>query len=178
MKRERSSSEKALFAYLLTWQDHQILLFSVCFVLIAGFLTACHRKPDTSNVGLGPMLSVANLPDPQARQMAGDMRTWVQNLKPSDADRLNGSGRVVFAWAELQAAYPEPARLIDDYQEQRRVGFVEAFQKQSKPVPERLAAHQTPDTVEVKKSHTGECWVTISSKTGIEHGYLEISAAQ
>jgi hypothetical protein len=155
-----------------------ILLFSTCFGLVAGFLTACHRKPDTSKVVLGSMLSEANLPDPLARQMAGEMRTWVQSFKPSDAERLNGSGRVVFSWEELQAAYPEQARMIDDYQEQRRVGFVEVFQKQSKPIPERLAAHHNPDTVEVKKSGKGECWVNTSSKKGIEHGYLEISAAQ
>ena len=154
------------------------LLFSVCFVLVAGFLTACHQKADTSTVVLGPMLSEANLPDPLARQTAGEMRTWVQSLKPSDAQKLADTGRIVFSWAELQAAYPEQARLIDDYQEQKRVGFVEVFQKQSKPIPERLAAHQTPDTVEVKKSGKGECWVNTSSKTGIEHGYLEISAAQ
>jgi hypothetical protein len=124
------------------------------------------------------MLSEANLPDPLARQMAGEMRTWVQSLKPSDAHRLNGTGRIVFSWEELQAAYPEQARLIDDYQEQRRVGIVEAIQKQSKPIPERLAVHRSPDTVEVKNLAKGECWIDISSKTGIEHGYLEISAAR
>jgi hypothetical protein len=155
-----------------------ILSLGVCFILVIGFLTACHRKPDTSTVVLGPMLSEANFPDPLARQTAGEMRTWVQGLRPSDAQKLNDTGRIVFSWAELQAAYPEQARLIDDYQERRRVGIVEAIQKQSKPIPARLAAHQTPDTVEVKKSGKGECWVNTSSKTGIEHGYLEISAAQ
>ena len=162
---------------ITTFMKISTLLFSVCFVLVAGFLTACHRKPDSSAVVLGPMLSEANLPDPLARQTAGEMRAWVQSLKPSDAQKLNDTGRIVFLWAELQAAYPEQARLIDDYQEQRRLGFVQAIQK-SKPIPERLAAHQTPDTVEVKKSAKGECWVNTSSKTGIEHGYLEISAAQ
>ena len=155
-----------------------IVFFSVCFVVVTGFLTACHRTPDASKVVLGPMLSDANLPDPLARQMAGEMRTWIQSLRPTDAERLNGTGRIMFSWETLQAAYPEQARLIDDYQEQRRVGLVEAIQKQSKPIPGRVAAHQTPDTVEVKNSARGECWIVISSKTGIEHGYLEISVAR
>jgi hypothetical protein len=146
-----------------------------CFVLVAAMLTACHRKPATS---LGPMLPESLLPDPQARQMAGEMRTWFQSLKPSDAQRLNDTGKITFSWAELQAAYPEQARLIDDYQEQRRVGIVEAIEKQSKPIPERLAVHRAPDTVEITKSAKGECWVAFSSRTGIQHGYLEIAAPQ
>jgi hypothetical protein len=124
------------------------------------------------------MLSKAVLPDPLSRETANEMRTWVQNFKQSDLERLNGSERIVFSWEELQTAYPEQARMIDSYQEQRRVGIVEAFQKQSKPIPERVAAHCIPDTVEVKKKSNGECWVVISSKTGIEHGFLQISAAQ
>ena len=146
-----------------------------CFVLVAGLLTACHRKPATS---LGAMLPESLLPDPQARQMAGEMRTWVQSLKPSEAQRLNDTRKIVFSWAELQAAYPEQARLIDDYQEQRRIGIVEVFQKQSKPIPERLAAHHFPDNVEVWKPVNGECWVSIRSKQGIERSDLEIAAAR
>jgi hypothetical protein len=163
---------------IVTLIKTSVLSLSVFVVVVAGFLTACHRKPDAGKVVLGPMLPTAVLPDPLSRQAAGNMRTWVENFKRSDLERLNATGRIVFAWEELQTAYPEQARMIDDYQEQRRVGIVEAIQKQSKPIPERVAAHHTPDTVEVKKSANGECWVVISSKTGIEHGFLQISAAQ
>jgi hypothetical protein len=155
-----------------------ILFFSICFVLVAGLVTACHRQPDAGKPALGMMPSEANLPDPLARQTADEMRTWVQGLKPSDAQTLNGTGRIVFSWQELQAAYPQQARTIDDYQEQRRLSMVGAFQKQSKPVPERVAVHHTPDTVEVRKSSRGECGIVFSSKTGIEHGYLQISTAR
>jgi hypothetical protein len=169
---------KSLIARRCSFMKKPILFFSVCFVLFAGLVTGCHRQPDAGKAALGPMPTEAILPDPLARQTAGEMRSWVQSLKPSDAQILNGTGKIVFSWQELQAAYPEPARVIDDYQEQRRVGIVEAFQKQSKPIPERLAAHHAPDTVEVWKSSSGECGIVLSSKTGIEHGYLQISTAR
>src|SRR5437660_12799891 len=98
---------------IATLMKTSILSFSVCFVIVAGFLTACHRKPDTGKVVLGPMLSKAVLPDPLSRQTASEMRTWVQNFKRSDLERLNGIRRIVFSWEELQTAYPEQARMIE-----------------------------------------------------------------
>jgi len=152
-----------------------ITLVTIGCVLAAGLLSACNRN---ANSGMGPVPSDKELPDQLARQTAGQMRAWVQNLKPGETEKLNHTGRIVFSWEELQAAYPEQARLIDNYLEQRRVAMVEAIQKQSQPVPERLAAHLTPNTVEIDSPGTGGCWLDISPKSGIEHEYLVIAVAR
>ena len=152
-----------------------ITLVGICCVLAAGLLTACNRK---SVSGLGPMPSEKDLPDPVARHTAGQMRTWIQNLKPADADKLKRTGSIIFSWEELQAAYPEQAGMIDNYLEQKRVSMVAAIQKQLQPVPAGLAAHINPVTVEVTESGTGGCWLRITSRTGIEHEDLVIAAAQ
>ncbi len=122
------------------------------------------------------MLSVADLPDPLSRQVAVEMRDWVLALKPTDAEKLNLTGKIIFSWDALEASYPDQARITDDYEEQRRRGIVEVFNQQSKPVPQRLAAHHDPDTVEIARKHGGECWVVVSSTNGIEHCYLEVAA--
>ena len=152
-----------------------ITLVSICCVLAAGFLIACNQKPVS---GLGPMPSEKDLPDPVARQMAGQMRTWIQNLKPADTEKLNRTGSIVFSWAELQAAYPEQAGMINDYLEHRRVSMVEAIQKQSQPIPVGLAVHFYPVTVEFTQPGTGGCWLRITSRTGIEHEDLVIALAR
>lgn len=134
--------------------------------------------PDLKDkVVLGPMPSEEYMPDPLARRTAGDMRKWVQNFKSSDAEKLNNTGKIVFSWEELRASYPEQARIVDDYVEQVRINFVEAIKKQStKPIPNRLAIHHTPDTVDIERLGSGQYRVVISSKEGIEHAFLEISA--
>jgi len=152
-----------------------ITLVSICCVVAAGLLTACNRK---SVSGLGPMPSEKDLPDPLARQTAGQMRTWIQNLKPADAEKLKRTGSIIFSWEELKAAYPEQAGMIGDYLEHRRVSMVEAIQKQSQPIPAGLAAHFNPVTVEFAEPGTGGCWLRITSRTGIEHEDLVIAAAR
>jgi len=129
----------------------------------------------SGKVVLGPTPSKAEMPDLQARQTVGDMRKWVQNFKSSDARKLNDTGKIAFSWEELKASYPEQARIIDDYVEQSRLNFVEAIEKQSKPIPNRLAMHHTPDAVEIKKLDSGKYMVITSSKEGIAHSNLEIS---
>jgi len=159
------------------------ILVGVVVVLGAGTTTPIiihHYRASASagpkgNVALGPMPSREYMPDPLARRAAGDMRKWVQDLRASDAQKLNNAGKVLFSWEQLQEAYPDLARLADDYTEQRRIGIVEAFSKQAKPIPDRLAMHHTPDTVEIERMGRGQYRTVISSKEGIEHAYLEIS---
>lgn len=168
----------------MTWTKAKTAILVGVVVVLAAVTTAPtiihHYRASasagpTGNVALGPMPSREHMPDPLARQAAGDMRKWAQDLRASDAQKLNNAGKVLFSWEQLQEAYPDLARLADDYTEQRRIGFVEAFSKQAKPIPDRLALHQSPDTVEIERMNRGQYRVVISSKEGIERAYLEIS---
>ena len=149
---------------------------TVVLLVIISLLTACERKPQA--VVLGPMPSETVMPDPVARQTAGELRQWVQNFRSGDARKLNESGKILLSWEELQAAYPGQAHLVDDYVEQLRTNLVQVFERQSKPIPDRLATRRNPDAVEVERLGIGKYRVVISSKAGIEHAFLEISETQ
>ena len=161
-------------------QNARWILAVACIGIL---LTGCGKHdsstPEETKVVLGPIPSEAYMPDPLTRQTAGDMRKWVQNFMPSDAKKLNNTGKVVFSWEELKASYPEQARIVDDYVKQIRINFVEAIKKQSTPISNqasnRLAMHHTPDTVEIERLDRGKYRVVISSKEGIKHSFLEIS---
>ena len=118
------------------------------------------------------------MPDPLGRQMTDTMRAWVQNLDAGNRKRLNQSQKIVFSWEALKATYPKQAVAIDDYVEQLRIGFVDYMNQHSKPIPDRIAKHHLSDTVEIKKSARGECWIVIYSKAGMRQCYLEIAAPQ
>lgn len=149
------------------------LIIAIILSILAG--RSFNARAQT-NVVLGLMPSEAHLPDPLARRTADDMRKWVQNFKPSDAKKLNSTGKIVFSWGELKASYPEQARIVDDYVEQNRTNLAAAFKKDSHPLPDRLAVHHTPDTVEIIREGSGTYYrVVISSKEGIAHSNLEIS---
>lgn len=151
------------------------LIIPVILVVLVGRVFHADAQTET-NVVLGPMPSVAHMPDPLARQTAGDMRKWVQNFRPGDAKKLNSTGKIVFSWDDLKASYPEQARIVDDYVEQVRTNLVAAFKKDSHPLPDRLAVHHAPDTVEIVREGGGPYYrVVISSKEGIQHSNLEIS---
>ena len=81
------------------------------------------KRSPKEQVALGPMPAEDYLPDPLARSTAGDLRKWVQDFKSPDAKKLNDTGKITFSWAELTAAYPKTAKLLDDYIEQRRIGM-------------------------------------------------------
>jgi hypothetical protein len=150
----------------------------VVFTLLAAtVIGGCGQR-----VKLGPMPPTFVLPDPNARQMASKMRTWLQNMEPSDAKTLNDTGHIVFSWEKLKASDPKRARIIDDYTEQRRRDILDACKKQlkGKPLPAkvgitRLAAHHNPDTIEFERMNSGEYRVVIRSTKGLGAAYLQIS---
>jgi len=152
-----------------------ILSSSIASQLNFAQSTTAPNTGDTNKVVLGAMPSEAYMPDPLARRTAGEMRKWVENFKPSDATKLNTSGKIVFSWEELTASYPEQARIADDFVERRRIGFVEALTERSEPIPERMAMHHTPDTVTVEGLGSGAYRVVIGSTNGLAHSYLDIS---
>jgi hypothetical protein len=149
------------------------ILFAVATLLPLLSLMGCGSK---GSVALGHMPPESEMPDPTIRQMITDMRTWVgENLKPEDAKTLTGTGKLNFTWQELQASYPAQATQIDTYTEARRLSLAAAIQKQNRPVSDRLAAHHTPDTVEIERTSEGKCRITLKSQKGIGANYLQIT---
>ena len=143
----------------------------------------------TDKVVLGPMVPEEQMPDGLARRTAVEMRTWVENFRPSDAIKLKTTGQIDFSWEELTASYPQQARIIDDYEEKQRLRIVEGHKRDSKPIPDRVAVHHTPDTVTIERDPqvkrtpsgvsqyfaTGAYRLHITTTNGIHHIYLTIS---
>jgi hypothetical protein len=149
-----------------------IIVVLASLSLIVGIAVRARPK---DKVALGPLPSENAMPDAEARQTAEEMRKWIGDFKPADAKELNNAGKITFSWEQLKASYPEQARIVDDYVEKSRLDFVKAFEQQSKPVPDRLASHRNPDTVEIERLSNGKLRVVVSSKEGIEHAFLEIA---
>ena len=154
-----------------------VLKLSAAAVLILLVAVIVSGRGPRNKVLLGPMLPKSVLPDPDARQIASDMRAWLQDMGPSDAETLNKTGRIVFSWEKLRASDPKRARIVDDYIERKRRDIAKAFEAQlkGKPLPARLATHHNPDTVEFERMASGKYRVVIRSREGIHASYLEIS---
>lgn len=162
-------------------RSSELSFFAViaCILLAAIFIGGCGHK---NNVAMGPMPSKSDMPDKDGRQMAGDMRAWIQDMKPSDAETLEKTGHLVISWENLKVSDPNRAKRIDDFIEQRRIATLDAFSKdKGEPTPTakrglaRLATHQNPETIDFERKSPGEYWVVIGSTKGIGAYYLQIS---
>jgi hypothetical protein len=152
-----------------------IIITTVLTLTTILFITAIAIHACLSGkVALGPIPTVQS-DQPWGRQIVVDMREWVQNFKPSDARKLNNTGKIVFSWEQLKASYPKQVGIIDDYEEQSRMSFVEVFEKMGKPVPKRLAMHHSPDTVGIERLDNGKYRVVFKSEEGPKEGYIDIS---
>lgn len=125
-------------------------IFMTVFLVVMAFFLVGIRYVRQGKVVLGPKLPSAMMPNTLARNTGEQLRTWVENLKESDARRLNSTGKLLLSWSELTNSYPEQARIIDNYLEQSRLDMRKAFEQKYGRIPERLAAHHPPDTVEIK----------------------------
>lgn len=155
-------------AHRLGWLKAALMYDSVArnvirktVLLLALVFTQCSRSTDKVMLGPVPFLN-----DPLVRRIVGDMRTWVENFRPSDATKLKTTGKIVFSWQEVTTSYSEQARILDDYEEQRRLQIVDSLKEDSQPIPVRLAEHHSPDTVTVSGG-SGEYVVRLVSSNGV-----------
>lgn len=143
---------------------------------IAIFSWYWYGQKNKAALGLGEMPAVSTLPDQLQRQVASEMRDWIEDMAPSNVKTLKDTGHVVFYWNDLKAADPQRAALIDNYVEQQRKGFEKAAIDQNKTLPPQLSVHHNPDSVEFEKTGPGKYRVAIRSKEGVHASYLDISA--
>jgi len=153
-----------------------IIVMAVVLVCLAVFLIGRHGQTD--KVAMGEMLPVTQLPDQRARQIAVEMRLWLdKDMTPEQLRTLSDTGRVVFVWKDLKISNPKRAALIDSYTEQMREDLAQAYIRAHRPlpVPARFATHHDPDTVEFERLQNTAYRVAIRSKEGLAACYVEIS---
>lgn len=147
------------------------VVMSVVTILLVVFFVVRSGQKDKPTLGAIP--SQSSMPDLAARQFAADMRTWLQEMNPSDLKTLNGTGHLILFWEQLKSSDPKRAALIDDYVELRRIGFVKAYTK--RPLPIRIATHHDPTSVEFQRTAPAMYRVVIRSNEGLRESFVEIS---
>jgi hypothetical protein len=161
----------------------RVLIVIAAVVLAAVVVLLIGRSRQTREAALGPMLPTSMMPDLAARRFAGEMRAWLGTMPPRDLKILDETGHLVLSWKDLKKTDPKHAALIDRYVEVRRKGIAQAaapeYRKRRVPLPDRLAKHHDPDTIEfIKGSPAGYYQVVIRSSEGIRASYVTISAPQ
>jgi len=149
-----------------------VILAAVLAILcLAGFP---HRCTGANEPRVGPMPSENYMPDPLAREQ---WRHAQVGSEPQAGGRqeLNDTGKIVFSWEQLIASYPEPARTLDNYVEQRRIGMVAALTKLHTPyrIDWQFTTPRTPSRLkDWVRDITGSSPVP---RKELRHSYLEIS---